>query len=159
VAAVTFFGGPQSTPCVLNPFKLAATIGRGALTPTTCQSKRATAPGTCIKIGRLGYLLSNSSYTQPPTMLERIQSPRPNTPEVGAQQGHRNTKFGVQLLDADGSISVEVCPSMQYAFSCAHFSCLQLCCFSNRIVCDLNSSNIALNIYLLNIVRHLHRHR
>jgi len=50
-------------------------------------------------------------------MLERIQSPRPNTPEVGAQQGHRNAKFGVQLLDADGSISVELEHCLKHIFA------------------------------------------
>lgn len=41
--------------------------------------------------------------------LERVQSPgpRPNTPELGARQGHRNAG-AAQLLTSDGSISDEV---------------------------------------------------
>lgn len=41
--------------------------------------------------------------------LERVQSPgpRPNTPEFGARQGHRNAGTA-QLLTSDGSISDEV---------------------------------------------------
>ena len=41
--------------------------------------------------------------------LERVQSPgpRPNTPELGARQGHRNAGTA-QLLTRDGSISDEV---------------------------------------------------
>ena len=41
--------------------------------------------------------------------LERVQSPgpRPNTPELGARQGHRNAGTA-QLLTSDGSISDEV---------------------------------------------------
>ena len=41
--------------------------------------------------------------------LERVQSPgpRPNNPELGARQGHRNAG-AAQLLTNDGSISDEV---------------------------------------------------
>ena len=41
--------------------------------------------------------------------LERVQSPgpRPNTPELGARQGHRNAG-AAQLLTTDGLISDEV---------------------------------------------------
>jgi hypothetical protein len=37
-----------------------------------------------------------------------MQSPRPETPEPGSQQGRRNAQPGVQLLDDDGGISVQV---------------------------------------------------
>jgi len=50
-------------------------------------------------------------------MLERVQSPRPNTPEVGAQQGHRNGKYGVQLLHTDGSISVQLEHCLKHIFA------------------------------------------
>ena len=41
--------------------------------------------------------------------LERVQSPgpRPNTPELGARQGHRNAG-AAQLLTSEGLISDEV---------------------------------------------------
>lgn len=50
--------------------------------------------------------------------LERVQSPgpRPNTPELGARQGHRNAG-AAQLLTSDGSISDEVGSSATSALS------------------------------------------
>lgn len=41
---------------------------------------------------------------------ERFMSPRPETPEPDSRQGRRNVwPTGVQLLDADGAISQQVC--------------------------------------------------
>lgn len=51
-------------------------------------------------------------WTMRQDTFERIQSPRPNTPEPAARQGHRNTT-AIQLLDSDGSISVQVGFCMQ----------------------------------------------
>jgi hypothetical protein len=39
---------------------------------------------------------------------DRIQSPRPETPEPGSTQGRRNAQPGVQLLDDEGGISDKV---------------------------------------------------
>jgi len=50
--------------------------------------------------------------------FERIQSPRPQTPEPGARQGHRNNaQTGVQLLDVDGSISVQLEHCLKHIFA------------------------------------------
>lgn len=38
----------------------------------------------------------------------RTDSPRPETPEPATRQGRRNGVEGVQLLDDDGAISVQV---------------------------------------------------
>jgi hypothetical protein len=46
----------------------------------------------------------------------RVQSPRPDTPEPGSRQGRRN--LGVQLLDDEGGISVQVY-SCAYCFYCS----------------------------------------
>lgn len=37
-----------------------------------------------------------------------LQSPRPETPEPGSRQGHRNAEPGAQLLDEEGAISLQV---------------------------------------------------
>jgi len=48
--------------------------------------------------------------------FERIQSPRPATPEPGARQGHRNIT-NVQLLDADGAISDRLEQCLKHIFA------------------------------------------
>ncbi|KAF9792722.1 hypothetical protein BJ322DRAFT_1103194 [Thelephora terrestris] len=50
--------------------------------------------------------------------LERVQSPgpRPNTPELGARQGHRNAG-AAQLLTSDGSISDEFERCLKHIFA------------------------------------------
>jgi len=50
--------------------------------------------------------------------LERVQSPgpRPNTPEFGARQGHRNAG-AAQLLTSDGSISDEFERCLKHIFA------------------------------------------
>jgi len=51
-------------------------------------------------------------------VLERVQSPgpRPNTPELGARQGHRNAG-AAQLLTSDGSISDEFERCLKHVFA------------------------------------------
>jgi hypothetical protein len=46
-----------------------------------------------------------------PHIDSRIQSPRPETPEPSSRQGRRNPQLDAQLLDADGAVSVKVCPT------------------------------------------------
>ena len=50
----------------------------------------------------------------------RMDSPRPETPEPATRQGRRNGAEGVQLLDDDGAISVQV----RIKMCCIVYCCL-----------------------------------
>jgi len=51
---------------------------------------------------------------------QRVQSPRPETPEPDSRQGRRNTEAGIQLLDVEGRIGdkFERCLSHIFAKYC-----------------------------------------
>ncbi|KII89217.1 hypothetical protein PLICRDRAFT_124369 [Plicaturopsis crispa FD-325 SS-3] len=49
--------------------------------------------------------------------FDRIQSPRPETPEPASRQGRRNAQPGVQLLDDDGGISLKLEACLAHIFS------------------------------------------
>jgi hypothetical protein len=62
-------------------------------------------------------------------------TPRPETPEPGAQQGRRNAQSsGVQLLDSDGSISEKVSRYSQIGLPFAYVDDITL------FVCLLNTA-------------------
>ncbi|KAG6911464.1 hypothetical protein DXG01_014538 [Tephrocybe rancida] len=48
-------------------------------------------------------------------MYDAAPSPRPETPEPSSVQGHRNS--GVQLLDDDGAISLQLEACLKHIFS------------------------------------------
>ncbi|CCM02346.1 uncharacterized protein FIBRA_04441 [Fibroporia radiculosa] len=47
----------------------------------------------------------------------RMQSPRPETPEPDSRQGRRNGASGVQLLDAEGAISIQLESCLKHIFA------------------------------------------
>ncbi|TFY82974.1 hypothetical protein EWM64_g1041 [Hericium alpestre] len=52
-----------------------------------------------------------------PQDLERVQSPRPETPEPSSRQGRRNMERDVQLLDDDGAISAQLERCLKHIFA------------------------------------------
>ncbi|TFK54979.1 hypothetical protein OE88DRAFT_1710720 [Heliocybe sulcata] len=51
------------------------------------------------------------------TNYERFISPRPETPEPGSRQGHRNAASGIQLLDEEGQLSDQFEACLGHIFS------------------------------------------